>query len=1089
MTEPVGSPPRGQPAELHATERVPSFLGRLPEGLPPPPPRPLPTYATEPPLSFQQYLGASAAPPYDQMAGRSVSQTTVGVTANEIFAAELRRRSRATTAANTLTTTYATRSQAGAYGRMMGALHRRTAAELLIEEEDSDDDVDLQVERKLAEKARKAAEKRAKKSESTSGTDADNANQQQKPQPLFDLDMDVHDIPPEKKARLRHRAIVKYSILALITAIASIIGVILLIYFPDGTSSNHFHAWRLCFYIAALPIIWVLGDIFVQLIVFFVEKSMFTMKNALYFTYACRRPACYLLRSLLALGLWPIMMTVLNDGVETDAAIKAYNIILRILGSLAIFCAANLGKVLLAKILSLKFNKESHLAKMYAALVKERWLHQLLVPRRDIFLPTTGTNEDEDGNGGGNGGNDDGVGSGERKGQDGGAQYSNGTMKPFAQMFYRMTSKKAEYHNGVDINKQGVENEEQGNKPVSAASTATATATADPIPEVWIGPRRSGSGAMGGSPSLLTRRRLSARKLSSKLLFWKQQGPGGGGGGGDVETSLPSILEEDNVYSHSNGGSSERTNKDFSSSADSASPVGTTNGEYKITIDNSPRKQTSSLPAPRPITTTGNLQQQQRVLNPNPSLGATTATAYQLPPSRLPSGLMSPRYTYNTMYTSTGAPGSSAVSRSTLGGGGGGDTNAALVPSFSEPLPRDEVMTRLAKLERYIRKTELEVTFRDALDKTEHTAIDSDTEAKRVGLFLFYNVKSTYDGEMYYISPQDLELFLPEGDVMPAFEMLDQDGDGMVSAEDCVNAVDAIFHERKNLAASLKDTRNIAGVLETTLGVVFFVAAAFFSLNLLFHMSFGQIWGLLSAILIGLSFIFGHYLCQLFENLMFLFNSHPFDIGDVLFVNGENMTVEEIQLSHTVLLNSSRQRLWVSNQSLITTPFINVTTSPPRNETIRVLVDLSTPAAALDIVATAMEALRHEMPQEISGFAVNFKEASVPMKMVLSIAFDYTHNGSNIARANKTRTRVYIGVAQALAKAGVDYTWPVARPQFGPSDASAGGGGGGGGNYSVQQQKQQPGTMDAPMMGTVAGAVLDPAMRDNVPVPMPMTGM
>ena len=64
-------------------------------------------------------------------------------------------------------------------------------------------------------------------------------------------------------------------------------GVSLLV-FKENVTTSGFQAWRLCFFLAGLPVIWYIGEFVTLSIVFAVEKSMFTVKNALYFAYAVR---------------------------------------------------------------------------------------------------------------------------------------------------------------------------------------------------------------------------------------------------------------------------------------------------------------------------------------------------------------------------------------------------------------------------------------------------------------------------------------------------------------------------------------------------------------------------------------------------------------------------------------------------------------------------------------------------------------------------------------------------------------------------------------------------------------------------------
>jgi hypothetical protein len=322
--------------------------------------------------------------------------------------------------------------------------------------------------------------------------------------------------------------------------------------------------------------------------------------------------------------------------------------------------------------------------------------------------------------------------------------------------------------------------------------------------------------------------------------------------------------------------------------------------------------------------------------------------------------------------------------------------------------------------------------------------------------------------------------------------MLDDDGDGKVTVEDCVSAVQTIYQERSNLAASLKDTRSIASSLEVIIGVIIHLICVMVYFYILFSVTFNQIWAFVSTTILGLSFIFGQYIRIIFENTMFLFSSHPFDVGDMLLMNDNYLTVDEIQLNFTIFISSAGQRLWVPNQQLVTNPFVNLTTSGNKVESIsvsnvdlisrvlvliicffcclkrvfgwylfyfhhvffysdvcqfylfsffyslQILLDMDTPPGILDDIIAAMEALKEEMPQEFSSVSGYFTDAAVPMKMTLKLWIGFTHNGTNLVRCARARSKMYVCVAGALQKAGVAYTWPAMRTLNLPAGGNAG---------------------------------------------------
>jgi hypothetical protein len=102
----------------------------------------------------------------------------------------------------------------------------------------------------------------------------------------FDLDIEMPAVKPNhpwyKRRKIWVFLILLSWTLAFVTA-----GVCLLV-FRAVDDDTKLQAWRICFFAAGLPIIWYAGDFVTQMIVWAVERSMFTVKNALYFAYAVR---------------------------------------------------------------------------------------------------------------------------------------------------------------------------------------------------------------------------------------------------------------------------------------------------------------------------------------------------------------------------------------------------------------------------------------------------------------------------------------------------------------------------------------------------------------------------------------------------------------------------------------------------------------------------------------------------------------------------------------------------------------------------------------------------------------------------------
>ncbi len=154
---------------------------------------------------------------------------------------------------------------------------------------------------------------------------------------------------------LRSRTFLGLVAIAVVQITAVVLGICNLIYGPYSMVWE-FQTWRLCFLIALLPFTWIFGDIFVWLVIKFVEKFLFTFPNCLYFTYACKGPLRWVMRFLALTILWACMMTI-NTDRQLDKVNEVYDIILKVIGCITLFFTANLLKRLAAKSLALNLNK------------------------------------------------------------------------------------------------------------------------------------------------------------------------------------------------------------------------------------------------------------------------------------------------------------------------------------------------------------------------------------------------------------------------------------------------------------------------------------------------------------------------------------------------------------------------------------------------------------------------------------------------------------------------------------------------------------------------------------------------------------
>lgn len=145
-------------------------------------------------------------------------------------------------------------------------------------------------------------------------------------------------------------------------------------------------------------------------------------------------------------------------------------------------------------------------------------------------------------------------------------------------------------------------------------------------------------------------------------------------------------------------------------------------------------------------------------------------------------------------------------------------------------------------------------------------------------------------------------------------------------------------------------------------------------------------------------------------------------------------------------MNSSNGRVWYPNEKIRILPFINLTNSGNKGEAFKVLVDLATPSSLMDSLRVAAEAVIKANPNEFNGtLSVGLNSGTNPLKMTVSVYWEYSHSGADGGRIGRARTKMYAALSATMAAAGARYTWPAMGgdgggepPLAAPTDNAAG---------------------------------------------------
>jgi len=124
--------------------------------------------------------------------------------------------------------------------------------------------------------------------------------------------------------------------------------------------------------------------------------------------------------------------------------------------------------------------------------------------------------------------------------------------------------------------------------------------------------------------------------------------------------------------------------------------------------------------------------------------------------------------------------------------------------------------------------------------------------------------------------------------------------------------------------------------------ILFFISLSVFGLNVTQSLTSMYSLG------IAASFVFKNAASSMFDAIMFLFVTHPFDTGDRCFIDAENLTVKRMGLFATVFVRSDGTEAYYSNNQLFTKFITNVRRSDKMVEGLTMQVAWRTPLEKLD---------------------------------------------------------------------------------------------------------------------------------------------
>ncbi|PWN51863.1 hypothetical protein IE53DRAFT_313183 [Violaceomyces palustris] len=230
--------------------------------------------------------------------------------------------------------------------------------------------------------------------------------------------------------------------------------------------------------------------------------------------------------------------------------------------------------------------------------------------------------------------------------------------------------------------------------------------------------------------------------------------------------------------------------------------------------------------------------------------------------------------------------------------------------------------------------------------------INSPSAAKKLARSIFVAFRGSH--KRAYLIPSDFEVaYASPEEAKEAFSVFDRDNNGDISQSEIKNTVMQVYKERRFLSRSMQDVNHAVGQLDSIFLIVALVIIMFEALAI-FNVDISKTLTTFYTLAIAFAFIFKESAANVFDSIIFLFVTHPFDTGDRISIAGKVFVVKKMSLLSSLFVNDLNQDVYIANSILAATSIVNMRRSGYMWECITAQFAFDTPLEKLDAVEADM---------------------------------------------------------------------------------------------------------------------------------------
>ncbi|EPZ33172.1 hypothetical protein ROZALSC1DRAFT_28481 [Rozella allomycis CSF55] len=322
-------------------------------------------------------------------------------------------------------------------------------------------------------------------------------------------------------------------------------------------------------------------------------------------------------------------------------------------------------------------------------------------------------------------------------------------------------------------------------------------------------------------------------------------------------------------------------------------------------------------------------------------------------------------------------------------------------------------VTEIAGISNLLQSTRYAFTATaNAVVGKEKVELNSTTEARKLARKIFESIcptgKDSITVEDFY------PYFRTEEEAKEAFLLFDKDENGDISKQEMALETVAIYQERKRLARSMQDLGHCVGKLDNILLFIVFFIMVVVTFPI-FEVNITAVLASFGTLLLGLTFVFGGTARNIFENIIFLFVIHPYDVGDRVHIEGQTMVVKEIGMMLTSFQLGDGQIVYIPHTKLVSVNIQNYRRSGNMSESVELFVSSSITAekiaAIKQLCIKYLENSGRDIPEKISVSGFDIVDPT-RIRIVLSVVhkFNFQDMGSKNERKEKFMTYLRKGL-------------------------------------------------------------------------------